>query len=107
VNPSLEWFLEDIFRDIEPTSSAIGRVVLEPEYEATPNASDAPMLRDELIACMRQQAPGAADLASHDGAEVRMLSEFSTLSRYVRRVTLHQDRLPGSWVEITPPGNWI
>ncbi len=107
MNPSLEWFLEDTFRDIEPTSSAIGRVVLEPDYDSTPNASDAPSLRDELVAFIRQQLPGVVELASPDGAEATTLSKFSTLSKYVRRVTLHQDRLPGSWIEITPPGSWI
>ena len=29
------------------------------------------------------------------------------LNKYVRSITLHQDKLDGSWVEVAPPGNWI
>lgn len=107
MNPDTEDFLDAAFRSIQPTSPEIGRVVVEPDYDADPSLPDTPGLQGELIACLRAQSPDAAALASRDGFEVKIPADSQLLGKYVRKVTLHQDKLDGSWVEIAPPGNWI
>jgi hypothetical protein len=106
MNPETETFLDNAFRSIQPSSPDIGRVVVEPDYEVNASEADAASLRSELLQCLREQSPDAAALVSHDGFEVK-ISSHVLLTKYIRRVTLHQDKLDGSWVEIAPPGNWI
>jgi hypothetical protein len=107
MNPETETFLDNAFRSIQPTSPEIGRVVVEPDYEVSPSEGDATGLQSELLESLREQSLDPAALASHDGFELKISSRYVLLTKYIRRVTLHQDKLDGSWVEIAPPGNWI
>ena len=106
MHPDLEPFLENAFQSVEPTSTDIGRVVLEPDYDVEPSPDDAAGLPRELIQCLRDQPPDAA-LASHDGYVLEIPPHCALLKKYLRTITLHGNKLDGSWVEIAPPGNWI
>lgn len=107
MNPELEIFLEKALEAVPPTSSEIGRVVVEPDYEVSSRQQDAGHLASEFIQCIQEQSPNAAALASHDGFEVEIPRSYRLLSKYIRRITLHGDRIEGPWVEVAPPGNWI
>ncbi len=98
MHPDLEFFLEEAFDDIEPAVAGIGRVIVEPDYDAAPAASDKEKLVGELLDLLKDHAgPGEFDVPP--GLKV--------LSKYVRRVTLRSDTLDGPWVEVAPPGSWI
>jgi hypothetical protein len=107
MDPRLEFFLEDALESVEPTSSDIGRVVLEPDYNVAPEDGDAAALARELRELLTRQSPDPAMLASPEGSEVPIPPNCQVLAKYIRSVTLHQDRVEGPWVEIAPPGNWI
>lgn len=98
MHPDLEFFLEDAFDPIQPSIPGIGRVIVEPDYDAEPEASEVEALRSELIEFL-QSHPASGNIGIPEGKGV--------LSKYVRRVTLKKDPLQGSWVEVAPPGNWI
>ena len=99
MNPGLEFYLESIFDSIEPTSDAIGRVVVEPDYDVEECDEDRDRLREELVAFVREQR-----VETH---EAKPSEKYAVLRRYVRNVSLHRDRIQGPWVEVAPPGNWI
>ena len=108
MNPDLETFLEDVFAPVQPTSPAVGRVVVEPDYESNAAASgDAGSLREELVTLLRAQSPEAVRLHSHEGVEVAIPQSCKLLREFVRRITLHGEKAEGAWVEVEPPGNWI
>ncbi len=107
MNPDIEDFLEDAFASIMPTSSAIGRVVVEPDYESGLAGDDSQQLRGEFLELLNGQNVDGKTLQSQDGFEVSIPSRYGLLSKYVRRITLHADSVEGDWVEIAPPGNWI
>ena len=99
MNPDLEFFLEKAFDPIQPTSETIGRVVLEPDYDIDPDEKDQAKLADELMSCLKGYSGAAKEFAPP--------KEYPTLSKYVREISFHDDRLDGPWVEVNPPGNWI
>jgi hypothetical protein len=102
VNPNLEFFLEEVVRGIDPTSSGIGRVVIEPDYDAGEIGADAQPLRDQLLEIIRSPTTDAPD-----GTEIKIPPAAALVRKYIRRITLYRDRLPGDWIEVTPPGSWI
>ncbi len=63
--------------------------------------------REELIQCIREQSPDAAAIASREGFAIEIPDRYPLLRKYIRSITLHQDRAEGAWVEVEPPGNWI
>ena len=107
MNPGLEFFLEDAFAGVQPTSSAIGRVVVEPDYDVNPEERDRDALAGELTRAIATQSPDAAQLAGAGGYKVAISQGFPLLAKYLRSVTLHADGVEGAWVEVAPPGNWI
>lgn len=107
MNPALEFFLEEAFERVQPTSPAIGRVVVEPDYDVTPDDHDRNALANELRQAIGAQSPEPAQLASAAGYAVAISQEFPLVAKYLRSVTLHADALEGPWVEVAPPGNWI
>jgi hypothetical protein len=107
MNPEVEFFLEKALGSVQPTSPEIGRVVVEPEYEAKPIPRDAGHLASELIQCVQEQMLDPAALSSHDGLEIQIPGSYRLLKKYIRRITLHHDKADGTWVEVAPPGNWI
>jgi len=107
MNPEIEFFLEKAFGSVQPVSAAIGRVVVEPDYEVKPSGRDAGHLASELVQCVREQVFDPAALSSHKGVEIQIPGSYRLLKKYVRRITLHQDKPDGAWVEVAPPGNWI
>lgn len=107
MDPCLEFFLEDVLESLPPASSGIGRVVVEPDYNVSPLDSDAAALAQELREFLARQSPDQAALASLQGYEVKIPEDCPLLAKYIRSITLHQDRVEGSWIEVAPPGNWI
>lgn len=107
MDPRLELFLEDALEGVRATSSGIGRVVVEPDYNLSPKDSDAVSIAEELRQLIDRQSPDPAALASPQGYEVHIPEDCPVLAKYIRSITLHQDRVEGSWVEVVPPGNWI
>ncbi len=107
MNPEIEFFLEKAFQSVQPTSAEIGRVVVEPDYEVDPSPQDAGHLASELVQFLREQSLDAAALSSHEGFEVEIPGRYRRLTKYAHRITLHQDKALGPWVEVAPPGNWI
>jgi hypothetical protein len=107
MHPELEDFLEDALAHIRTTSPQVGRVVVEPDYEVAPADGDAGLLQQQLGELLARQSPDAAALASPEGYEVRVPEDCPLLGKYLRSITLHQDRVKGSLVEVAPPGNWI
>ena len=107
MNPELEFFLEKAFESVQPTSPEIGRVVVEPDYDVKPLHSDAGHLASELVQCLREQPIDTAALSSREGFEIAVPGIYRRLAKYILRITLHQDKIEGPWVEVAPPGNWI
>jgi hypothetical protein len=107
MHPDLEFFLEEAFQGVKQTSSAIGRVVVEPDYEVTPDLKDAGHLASELLQCLREVTLVPAAMESHDGQSVEVSGPYRLLRKYIRRITLHADSVEGEWIEVAPPGNWI
>ncbi len=108
MNPDLEIFLEEAFAPVQSTSVAIGRVVVEPDYEnKVPAQADTRQLCDELITLLKEQSPDPAHLHSHEGVEIAIPETYSLLAKLLRKITLHADKAEGAWVEVEPPGNWI
>lgn len=107
MDPQLEFFLEQAFESVAPTSPEIGRVVVEPDYDVSPADQDASGLVRELRDLLSAQSPDAAAIASPEGHSVAIPGDKKLLRKYLRSITLHQDRVEGSWIEVAPPGNWI
>lgn len=108
MNPDIESFLDEVFQSVQPTSPEIGRVVVEPDYDVDPSPTEADGLRTELVQLLSKQSPeNSAALASREGVELDISAGYPLLAKYLRNVTLHQDKLDGSWIEVAPPGNWI
>ncbi|MFL6352191.1 MAG: hypothetical protein ACJ74Z_10120 [Bryobacteraceae bacterium] len=107
MNPQLEFFLEEAFNAVPPTSPQIGRVVAEPNYDISPEPREQAQLADELIRCIQEQSINAAELASHQGWKLNIPAKFAALAKYLRSITLHQAPAERPWVEVAPPGNWI
>jgi hypothetical protein len=107
MNPDLEFFLESAFAAIEPSSSRIGRVVVEPDYDVSFAPEDRTPLRNELIRFLESLKPDQANLESFDGFEASIGANYPILKKYVRRISLHAGRADGDWIEVMPPGNWI
>ena len=104
MNPDVEFFLERVFNPARPAPETVGRVVVEPDYEACPNADDQPVLRSELNALLAEQKVRSSEVASPEGMEVVIPARFSSLAKYLRRIVLHRDRVEGPFVEVAPPG---
>ena len=100
MHPELEDFLEAAFNSIEPTDSRIGRVVVEPDYDAKPDPNDSQTLKTQLTSCL-------SDPALATSGEIPIGGQYDCLKKYIRSITLHPDKIEGSWVEVAPPGNWI
>jgi hypothetical protein len=107
MHPDLECFLEDAFRSVGPTSSEIGRVVVDPDYNVAPEPTDAGQLASELVQCLREVEVDNANLSSEQGVEVDIPEAYCLLRRYLRSITLQADKFESEWVEVAPPGNWI
>jgi hypothetical protein len=107
MNLEIEDFLENAFASIKPTSDAIGRVVVEPDYESGTAADDGQQLGSELTELLNEQRINKDALNSLDGFDVKIPSRYKLLSKYLRRITLHADSVEGDWVEVVPPGYWI
>jgi hypothetical protein len=107
MDPQLEFFLEEAFRSVRPTSPHIGRVVVEPDYDVSPDTLERDQLADELARCIQEQSPNETDLASLQGWELKIPAKYPLLTKYLRSITLHQTPNERPWVEVAPPGNWI
>lgn len=107
MHPELEFFLENAFGRVQPTSGDIGRVVVEPDYEIAPETEEAAPLASELVQCLREARVDEQRLAGPQGCEVEIAGTYHLLRKYVRRITLHADSIEGDWVEVAPPGSWI
>ncbi len=107
MHPELEDFLESAFESLQPTSSMIGRVVVEPDYNIKPDPSCAGHIAQQLSDCIRNQPLTKDQLASRDGLEATIGPEYKLLRKYLRHITLYADPVEGSWIEVEPPGNWI
>ena len=107
MDPQLEFFLEDAFSSVRPTSPQIGRVVVEPDYDISPDEKERDQLVSELVDCVQEHSPNPTELASPEGLKLNVPNRYRVLAKYVRRVTLHQAPTEWPWVEVAPPGNWI
>ncbi len=107
MDPQLEFFLEDAFRGVRPTSPAVGRVVVEPDYDTSPNPEDRDRLASDLVRCIEGLSVNETELAAPAGFSIEIGDAYPVLAKYVRRITLHQTPPEQPWVEIAPPGNWI
>ena len=108
MNPELDVFLNEAFQSVQPTSSAIGRVVVTPDFEADADPQDQGKLADELTCLLREQSPDPAAVTADNGIDIQISNSYGLLAKYVRSITLHRDPPPqGAWVEVVPPGSWI
>jgi hypothetical protein len=107
MDPQLEFFLEDALSSVRPTSPQIGRVVVEPDYDISPDQKEGDQLADELVRCIQEHCLNAIDLASPAGSKLPVPNYYPALAKYVRSITLHQSPAERPWVEVVPPGNWI
>jgi hypothetical protein len=107
MHPDLEFFLEDAFKSVRQTSSEVGRVVVEPDYDVAPEPNDAGPLANELVQCLCKTSINKDALSSHGGFDITVPSAYRVLGKYIRRITLHADGVEGEWIEVDPPGNWI
>jgi hypothetical protein len=107
MDPQLEFFLEDAFASVRSTSPQVGRVVVEPDYDISPDEQEQNELADELIRCIQEHSPKAKELPPSEGWKLTVPSKYPVLAKYVRSITLHQAPTECPWVEVEPPGNWI
>jgi hypothetical protein len=107
MDPQLEFFLEDAFSSLRPTSPQVGRVVIEPDYDISPDEQERDAVVNELVSCIQEHSPKATELASSEGWKLTVPSKYPVLAKYVRSITLHQAPTECPWVEVAPPGNWI
>jgi hypothetical protein len=107
MHPELEDFLEEAFAGVKPTASGIGQVVVEPDYDVAPEPKDAGHLVSELLQCLSEVDTSGVKDAGQKGAELEIPGAYRLLKRYIRRITLHPDKIESEWVEVAPPGNWI
>jgi hypothetical protein len=107
MDPELEFFLEDAFSSVRPTSSQIGRVVIEADYDISPDHEERDQLANELVRCIQEHSPSPTELASHEGWKRNVPNRYPVLAKYVRSITLHQAPTERPWIEVAPPGNWI
>ena|SRR5581483_1768222 len=107
MQPDLELFLDEALQGVERTSPAIGRVVVEPDYNVEPDPKDAGHLASELLQCLSEAKLDKAALAGSQGQETEIPAAYRALRKYIRQITLHADPVEGSWIEVAPPGNWI
>lgn len=106
MNPEIEPMLEEAFESIQPVSTAVGRVAVEPDYESGLSADDVPQIKAELEKLLQCVQLSAGAIASHDGQDVSFTTS-PTLMRFVRKISLHGGEADKPWVEVVPPGNWI
>lgn len=106
MNPEIETLLEDGLCSLQPTSDAVGRVSIEPDYESEFGAADLPQLRAELEEVLNTAPVSAKAVKEHDGQELDFAA-FPTLTRFVRKIALHGGATATPWIEVIPPGNWI
>ncbi len=107
MNPDIEDFLQDAFKDLKPNVQGVGRVLVEPDYESTAALENADQLTAEMRKLLSAQRVDLVDLKSHTGFEVDDLSKYPNLQKLVLRISLHEDAAEGPWIEVAPPGNWI
>ena len=107
MDPQLDFFLEDAFKSVARTSDAIGRVVIEPDYDVSPIPDDRDQLVQELIQLLQDQSPDSVGLDAPEGVEVEIPNKHPILAKYVRRISLHREPAEEPWIEVAPPGNWI
>ena len=107
MHPDLGSFFDRAFESVQPALPDVGRVVVEPDYDSSPADQDAAQLAAELTQLLREQSPEPTALASHDGFDVHIPDRYPIVAKYIRSITLHQDRAEGPWIEVAPPGNWI
>ena len=91
MHPELEFFLEDAFKDIQPTTPAIGRVVVQPDYNVAPEAKDSGRLKSELVQCLNEASVDEKALSSTEGYELEISGAYRLLRKYIRSVTLHSE----------------
>ena len=107
MDPQLDFFLEDAFKSVQPTSPQIGRVVVDPDYDVSPDPRDRDQLAKELVQCIQEHVPDTTELASPQGFEINVTKSFQILAKYILHITLHREPAEQPWVEVAPPGNWI
>ena len=107
MNLELESFLDEAFKSIQPLWKEVGRVVVEPDYEAEHGPQDGPKVAQELAELLNEQSPEPAAVGSHDGQEIQISDRYPLIAKFIRSITLHHEHLEGSWIEVAPPGNWI
>ena len=107
MNPDIELFLQDAFKNLKPTIQGVARVRVEPDYESDAPLQNADQLTAELSKLLSTQKVDLVALGTHNGFEVDDLTKYPNLQRLVRRVSLHGDLEDGPWVEVAPAGNWI
>lgn len=107
MNPDIETFLQDAFKDIQPSVQGVGRVRVEPDYESDAVLEKPEAFAAELRKAVSVQKVDLLALGSHTGFEIDDMSKFPLLQKLVLRIALHGDGAEGPWVEVAPPGNWI
>src|SRR4051794_1615223 len=105
MDPQLEFFLEEAFSSVPPTSPDVGRVVVEPDYDVSPDAEERDRLVDEFVRCIQEQSPNPTEVESPQGWEIKVPKKYPLLAKYLRSITLHQAPAERPWVEVVPPGN--
>ena len=106
MNPEIEPLLDDALTSIQPVMPEVARVEVEPEYESEMSASDVPRIKAELEKLIAATRMSPEAIASHAGQEVGF-ENYPTLSRFVRKISLHGGEPEKPWVQVIPPGNWI
>ena len=107
MDPQLESFLEDAFKSVKSTSPEIGRAVVEPDYDVSPDPRERDQLARELVQCIHEHPITADELAMPEGANIEIPGKFPLLRKYIRSITLHRTPTEQPWIEVAPPGNWI
>ena len=101
---TIEAFLVDAFATIEATSTAVGRVLVGPNDDATSDESDCAGLADELVRCIREETAKSINLNSPLGHEIQLSDSYPLLKKYLRGVTIYGDVRNESWVQVKPSG---
>jgi hypothetical protein len=100
---SLEAFIEDAFGGVQPTSTAISRVAVDPNYTAIADELELSRLAHELVRCIRAKTPNLSALRSPQGHDIPISDNYPMLRKYLRTITLYGEVVIGPWVQVEPP----
>src|ERR1035438_5580874 len=94
---SIEAFLEDAFGSVEATSTAVGRVIVDPNDSVISDESERAGLADELVRSIQEETAKPINVNSPQGHDIQPSDSYPLLKKYLRGITIYGVKGIGSW----------